>query len=187
MTEDLQFIYDEFKSANQKSLVHLENELMKIRAGKATPSMLHGVMVDYYGSPTPIQQVANISTVDARTITVQPWEKPMLNEISKGIINSNLGFAPQNNGEILIISIPPLTEDRRKELVKKSKSEGEHAKVGVRNNRKDALDLVKDLKNDGLSEDMSKDAETEIQNLTNVYVKKVDDLLEQKEEEIMTI
>ena len=111
----------------------------------------------------------------------------MLNEISKGIINSNLGFAPQNNGEILIISIPPLTEDRRKELVKKSKSEGEHAKVGVRNNRKDALDLVKDLKNDGLSEDMSKDAETEIQNLTNVYVKKVDDLLEQKEKEIMTI
>ena len=187
MTEDLQFIYDEFKSANQKSLVHLENELMKIRAGKATPSMLHGVMVDYYGSPTPIQQVANISTVDARTITVQPWEKPMLNEISKGIINSNLGFAPQNNGEILIISIPPLTEDRRKELVKKSKSEGEHTKVGVRNNRKDALDLVKDLKNDGLSEDMSKDAETEIQNLTNVYVKKVDDLLEQKEKEIMTI
>jgi ribosome recycling factor len=187
MTEDLQLIYDEFKSANQKSLVHLENELMKIRAGKATPSMLHSVMVDYYGSPTPIQQVANISTVDARTITVQPWEKPMLNEISKGIINSNLGFAPQNNGEVLIISIPPLTEDRRRELVKKSKSEGEHAKVGIRNNRKDALDMVKDLKNDGLSEDMSKDAENEIQNLTNVYVKKVDDLLDQKEKEIMTI
>ncbi|MFO0495728.1 MAG: ribosome recycling factor [Flavobacteriia bacterium] len=187
MTEDLQLIYDEFKSANQKSLVHLENELMKIRAGKATPSMLHGVMVDYYGSPTPIQQVANISTVDARTITVQPWEKPMLNEISKGIINSNLGFAPQNNGEVLIISIPPLTEERRRELVKKSKSEGEHAKVGIRNNRKDALDMVKDLKNDGLSEDMSKDAENEIQNLTNVYVKKVDDLLDQKEKEIMTI
>lgn len=187
MTEDLQLIYDEFKSANQKSLVHLENELMKIRAGKATPSMLHGVMVDYYGSPTPIQQVANISTVDARTITVQPWEKPMLSEISKGIINSNLGFAPQNNGEVLIISIPPLTEDRRRELVKKSKSEGEHAKVGIRNNRKDSLDMVKDLKNDGLSEDMSKDAENEIQNLTNVYVKKVDDLLEQKEKEIMTI
>jgi len=187
MTEDLQLIYDEFKSANQKSLVHLENELMKIRAGKATPSMLHGVMVDYYGSPTPIQQVANISTVDARTITVQPWEKPMLNEISKGIINSNLGFAPQNNGEVLIISIPPLTEDRRRELVKKSKSEGEHAKVGIRNNRKDSLDMVKDLKNDGLSEDMSKDAENEIQNLTNVYVKKVDDLLDQKEKEIMTI
>jgi ribosome recycling factor len=187
MTEDLQLIYDEFKSANQKSLVHLENELMKIRAGKATPSMLHGVMVDYYGSPTPIQQVANISTVDARTITVQPWEKPMLNEISKGIINSNLGFAPQNNGEVLIISIPPLTEDRRRELVKKSKSEGEHAKVGIRNNRKDALDMVKDLKNDGLSEDMSKDAENEIQNLTNVYVKKVDDLLDQKEKEMMTI
>jgi ribosome recycling factor len=161
--------------------------LEKIRAGKATPSMLDSVMVDYYGAMTPINQVANIATTDARTITVQPWEKPMLNEISKGIINSNLGFAPQNNGEVLIISIPPLTEERRRELVKKSKSEGEHAKVGIRNNRKDALDMVKDLKNDGLSEDMSKDAENEIQNLTNVYVKKVDDLLDQKEKEIMTI
>ncbi len=112
-------IYEEFKSANSKSLNHLDNELTKIRAGKATPSMLNGVMVDYYGSPTPLQQVANVGTVDARTITVQPWEKTMLNEISKGIINSNLGFAPQNNGEILIISVPPLTEERRRELVKK--------------------------------------------------------------------
>lgn len=187
MTEDLQMIYDEFKSANNKSLSHLDNELTKIRAGKATPSMLNGVMVDYYGSPTPIQQVANVGTVDARTITVQPWEKSMLNEIAKGIINSNLGFAPQNNGEVLIISVPPLTEERRRELVKKAKAEGEHAKVGIRNNRKDALDMVKDLKNDGLSEDMVKDAETEIQNITNGFVKKVDDLLEVKEKEIMTI
>ncbi|MCE2712537.1 MAG: ribosome recycling factor [Cryomorphaceae bacterium] len=187
MTEELEMIYDEFRSANQKSLNHLENELVKIRAGKATPSMLNGVMVDYYGSPTPIQQVANITTMDARTITVQPWEKSMLNEIAKGIINGNLGFAPQNNGEVLIISVPPLTEERRRELAKKAKSEGEHAKVGIRNNRKESLDLLKDLKNEGLSEDMFKDAENEIQNLTNSYVKKVDDLLESKEKEIMTI
>jgi ribosome recycling factor len=187
MTEELQMIYDEFKSANAKSLTHLENELLKIRAGKATPSMLNGVMVDYYGSPTPLQQVANVGTVDARTITVQPWEKAMLNEIAKGIINSNLGFAPQNNGEILIISVPPLTEDRRRDLVKKSKTEGEHAKVGIRNNRKDSLDMVKDLKNEGLSEDMVKDAENEIQNITNSFSKKVDELLEIKEKEIMTI
>jgi ribosome recycling factor len=144
-------------------------------------------MVDYYGSPTPIQQVANVGTSDARTITVQPWERTMLNEIAKGIINSNLGFAPQNNGEMLIISVPPLTEERRKELVKKAKAEAEHAKVAVRNNRKDALDMVKDLKTDGLSEDLVKDAETEIQNITNSYIKKVDEVVDQKEKEIMTI
>lgn len=187
MTEELQLIYDDFKSSNSKSLHHLENELTKLRAGKATPSMLSGVMVDYYGSPTPIQQVANISTIDARTINVQPWEKNMLSEIAKGIINANLGFAPQNNGEILIISVPPLTEDRRRELVKKAKAEGEHAKVGIRNNRKDAMDLIKDLKNEGLSEDMAKDAENEIQSITNGFVKKIDDLLDVKEKEIMTI
>lgn len=187
MIEDLQMIYDEFKGSNQKSLSHLESELLKVRAGKATPAMLNGVMVDYYGSPTPIQQVANVNTSDARTITVQPWERTMLNEIAKGIINSNLGFAPQNNGEILIISVPPLTEERRRDLVKKAKSEGEHAKVAVRNNRKDALDMVKDLKSDGLSEDLVKDAETEIQTITNGFIKKVDEIVDQKEKEIMTI
>lgn len=187
MTEELQMIYDEFKNSNNRSISHLEAELTKIRAGKATPSMLSSVMVDYYGSPTPIQQVANITTMDARTITVQPWEKAMLNEIAKGIINSNLGFAPQNNGEVLIISVPPLTEERRRDLVKRAKAEAEHAKVGVRNNRKDALDMVKDLKTEGLSEDMSKDAETEIQNITNSFVKKVDELVELKEKDIMTI
>lgn len=187
MTEELQMVYDEFKASNKKSMNHLENELSKIRAGKANPAMLNGVMVDYYGSPTPIQQVANITTMDARTINVQPWEKSMLNEIAKGIINSNLGFAPQNNGEILIISIPPLTEERRKDLAKKSKAEGEHAKVGIRNNRKDAIDMVKDLKNDGLSEDLIKDAENQIQNITNDYVKMVDELVVAKEKEIMTI
>lgn len=187
MVEDVQLIYDEFKASNQKSMAHLENELTKIRAGKATPSMLNGVMVDYYGSPTAIQQVANISTMDARTITVQPWEKNMLNEIAKGIINSNLGFAPQNNGEVLIISVPPLTEERRRELAKKAKAEGEHAKVGIRNNRKDSLDMLKDLKNDGLSEDLFKDAEEQIQQITNGFSKKVDELIDLKEKEIMTI
>jgi ribosome recycling factor len=187
MVEDVQLIYDEFKASNQKSMAHLENELTKIRAGKATPSMLNGVMVDYYGSPTAIQQVANISTMDARTITVQPWEKNMLNEIAKGIINSNFGFAPQNNGEVLIISVPPLTEERRRELAKKAKAEGEHAKVGIRNNRKDSLDMLKDLKNDGLSEDLFKDAEEEIQQITNGFSKKVDELIDLKEKEIMTI
>ncbi len=187
MTEEVQLIFDEFKSQNKKSIVHLENEFSKIRAGKATPAMLNGVMVDYYGSPTAIQQVANITTMDARTITVQPWEKQMLNEIAKGIINANLGFAPQNNGEVLIISVPPLTEERRKDLVKKAKAECEHAKVGIRNNRKDALDMLKDLKNEGLSEDMFKDAESEIQGITNSGVKRIDDLLEVKEKEIMTI
>jgi ribosome recycling factor len=149
--------------------------------------MLQGVMVDYYGSPTPLQQVANVTTMDARTLTVQAWEKNMLNEIAKGIMNANLGLNPQNNGEVLIIQIPALTEERRKDLVKKAKAEGEHAKVGVRNHRKDALDMVKSLKNDGLSEDMAKDAEGEIQKITDAFIKKVDDLVDAKEKDIMTI
>lgn len=187
MTEELDMIFDEFKSANGKTLVHLENELTKIRAGKASPAMLNGVMIEYYGSMTPIQQVANINTTDARTILVQPWEKNMLNDIAKGIINSNLGLNPQNNGEQLIISVPPLTEERRRDLVKKAKAEAEHAKVGVRNNRKDSIDMIKDLKNDGLSEDMAKTAEEEVQKITNGAIKKVDDLVELKEKDIMTV
>ena len=187
MTEELDLIYSEIKSSNEKSLEHLEVELQKVRAGKATPSMLYGVMVDYYGSPTPLQQVANVGTMDARTLTVQPWEKAMLGEIAKGILNANLGLNPQNNGEMLIISVPILTEERRKDLVKKAKAEAENAKVGIRNHRKDALDMVKDLKNEGLSEDMMKDAENEIQNITNLYVGKIDALLEAKEKDIMTL
>jgi ribosome recycling factor len=180
-------IYDEFKESNQKTLNHLENELTKIRAGKASPAMLGGVMVEYYGSMTPLQQVANVNTTDARTIIVQPWEKQMLNDIARGIINSNLGLNPQNNGEQLIISVPPLTEERRRDLVKKAKAEAEQAKVGIRNNRKDALDMIKDLKNDGLSEDAVKVAEEEVQKITNSYIKKVDDLIELKEKDIMTV
>jgi ribosome recycling factor len=180
-------IYDEFKEANQKSLNHLENELLKIRAGKASPAMLNSVMVEYYGSMTPLQQVANVNTMDARTIIVQPWEKPLINDIAKGIINANLGLNPQSNGEQLIIAVPPLTEERRRDLVKRAKTEAENAKIGVRNNRKDALDMIKDLKSEGLSEDMSKDAEEEVQKITNSYIKKVDELLELKEKDIMTI
>ncbi len=187
MIEELSMIYDEFKEANQKSLNHLENELLKIRAGKASPAMLNSVMVEYYGSMTPLQQVANVNTIDARTIVVQPWEKPLINDIAKGIINANLGLNPQSNGEQLIIAVPPLTEERRRDLVKRAKTEAENAKIGIRNNRKDALDMIKDLKSEGLSEDMSKDAEEEVQKITNSYIKKVDDLLELKEKDIMTI
>jgi ribosome recycling factor len=187
MTEELTMIYDEFKEANQKSLIHLDNELVKIRAGKASPAMLNSVMVEYYGSMTPLQQVANVNTTDARTIIVQPWEKPLLNDIAKGIINANLGLNPQNNGEQLIITVPPLTEERRRELVKRAKMEAENAKIGIRNNRKDSLDMIKDLKNEGLSEDLIKVGEEEVQKITNNYIKKVDELLEQKEKDIMTV
>jgi len=187
MTEELNLVYDEFKSSNDKSIDHLKSELLKIRAGKASPAMLQGVMVDYYGSPTPLQQVANVNTMDARTITVQPWEKSLLDEIMRGIINANLGFAPQSNGESLIISVPPLTEERRRDLVKRAKAEGENAKVAIRNNRKDAMDMIKSLKDDGLPEDMQKDGENEVQNITNYFSNKVDDLIKEKEKDIMTI
>ncbi|MEY3585892.1 MAG: hypothetical protein RLZZ243_956 [Bacteroidota bacterium] len=187
MTEELTMIYDDFKVSNSKTISHFETELIKIRAGKASPAMLGGVMVDYYGSMTPLQQVANVNTSDARTILVQPWEKAMLNEIARGIINSNLGLNPQNNGEQLIITVPPLTEERRRELVKRAKVEAENAKVGVRNNRKDAIDMVKELKTDGLSEDLAKGAEDEVQKITNGAIKNIDELVEVKEKDIMTV
>ena len=187
MTEELDMIFDDFKSSNEKTLVHLETELSKVRAGKASPGMLNGVMVEYYGSMTPLQQVANVNTMDARTIVVQPWEKPLLNDIAKGILNANLGLNPQSNGEQLIISVPPLTEERRRDLVKRAKSECENAKVGVRNHRKDAMNMIKDLKNDGLSEDLAKGAEEEVQQITNAFIKRIDDVLEIKEKDIMTV
>ena len=180
-------IFDELKDSNNQTLKHLEIELSKIRAGKASPAMLQSVMVDYYGNSTALSQVANVNTLDSRTISIQPWEKSMLDEIMKGIINSNLGFAPQNNGEMLLISVPPLTEERRRDLVKRAKAEAEHAKVAVRNHRKDALDMVKELKNEGLSEDLMKDAENEIQNITNSFSTSIDGVLEVKEKEVMTI
>jgi ribosome recycling factor len=187
MTEDVQMVMDEFKNANEKSIAHLKSELEKIRAGKATPSMLDSVTVDYYGAATPLAQVANISTMDARTITVQPWERNLLDEVARGIINSNLGFSPQNNGEMILINVPALTEERRRDLVKKAKAEGEHAKVAIRNNRKDAMDMMKDLKNDGLAEDIVKVGEAKIQDVTNSYVASIDSLIEIKEVDIMKV
>jgi ribosome recycling factor len=187
MTEELQMIYEEFKISCKKTLEHLDLELQKIRASKATPSMLQSVMVDYYGTPTSLSKIANIGTLDARTLTIQAWEKNLLNDISKAIINANLGFAPQNNGEMIIINVPALTEERRKDLVKKCKAEGENAKVVIRNHRKDAIDMIKELKSEGLSEDLTKDGENEIQNITNTNIRRIDEYVEIKEKDIMTI
>ena len=187
MNEEVQMALDEAKDGMENSISHLNKELVKIRAGRATPSMLDSVMIDYYGSPTALSQVANVNTLDARTLTIQPWEKSMLDEISKGIVNANLGLAPQNNGEMIIISVPMLTEERRKELVKKAKAEGEDAKIGIRQKRKDANDFVKGLKGEGMSEDQIKNAEDNIQKLTDDYIKKVDQVVEAKEADIMKV
>lgn len=187
MEEEIQLLLDEAKSSNDKSINHLISELEKVRAGKATPSMLDSVHVEYYGAMTPLHQLANINTMDARTITVQPWERGILDAIATGIINSNLGLNPQNNGEMIILNVPALTEERRRDLVKKVKAEAEHAKVGIRNNRKEAMDYLKKLKNDGLPEDRMKDLETKIQTLTDAAVKRCDDLAAKKETDIMTI
>ena len=184
MNEEIDFIIDSSKEDMHKAVNHLRQELSNIRAGKASPIMLKGVMVDYYGSQTPLSQVANINTPDAQTISVQPWEKNMIPEIEKGIMYANLGFNPMNNGESVIITVPPLTEERRKELVKVAKAEAEHGKVSIRNIRKDANNEIKKLE---VSEDLKKISEEEIQNLTNEHVKQIDELLKIKEAEIMKI
>lgn len=187
MTEEVQFELDSAKESMVKSMVRLESELLKIRAGKANPSMLSSVKVDYYGSLTPLSQVANVSTPDAKTLSVQPWEKSLIDVISKAIIDSNLGLNPQNNGDIIMISIPVLTEERRRDLCKQAKAVGEDAKVGIRSARKAANDGVKVLKDDGLSEDIIKAAETQIQDLTNSYSVKIDSVIADKEKDIMTV
>ncbi|MCL9806467.1 ribosome recycling factor [Flavobacterium amniphilum] len=187
MTEEINFILDSTKESMDGSVAHLEKEFLNIRAGKATPQMLGGVFVDYYGSQTPLSQVANINTPDARTITVTPWEKNMLQPIEKAIMIANIGFNPMNNGENIIISVPPLTEERRKELVKQAKSEAEDAKIGIRNARKDANTDIKKLEKDGTSEDICKTAEDNVQKLTDTYIKKIDDHLVIKEAEIMKV
>lgn len=187
MTEEVQMALDEARESMSKSIDHLETELTKIRAGKAHPSMLQGVQVDYYGSMTPLNQVANVSTSDARTILVQPWEKAMLDPISTAIINANLGLNPQNNGEMIIISVPVLTEERRRDLTKRVRAEGEHAKVSVRNARKDANDLIKMAEKDGLSEDMAKTAESKVQDITDEFSKKIDTIVDAKEKDVMTV
>ena len=170
-----------------KAINHLESELVKIRAGKATPGLLDGIVVDYYGNPTPISQVGNISVADARTLNIQPWEKNMLQPIERAIIAANIGITPQNDGNMIRLFMPPLTEERRKELVKRAQNEGEHSKVAIRNIRRDAMEGVKKLQKNGLSEDVCKDAETNIQELTDKYILLVDKHLAAKEKEIMTV
>tara|TARA_B110000003_G_scaffold265225_1_gene290863 strand:- start:36401 stop:36955 length:555 start_codon:yes stop_codon:yes gene_type:complete len=184
MNEEIEFIIDSAKEQMQGAIDFLSKELRSIRAGKASPSMLSNIMVDYYGSQTPLGQVANINTPDARTISIQPWEKQMLAEIEKAIMKANIGFNPMNNGENIIINVPPLTEERRRDLAKQAKAEAEHAKVGVRNARKEANNDMKKL---DISDDMKKNIESDIQQLTDSFVKKTDELFNLKEKEIMTV
>ncbi|MCK0132410.1 ribosome recycling factor [Flavobacteriaceae bacterium F08102] len=184
MNEEVQFILDNAKEQMDSAIAHLKKELVNIRAGKASPIMLRSVTVNYYGSQTPLSQVANVNTPDARTITVQPWEKNMLQEIEKGIQAANLGFNPMNNGENIIINVPALTEERRKELAKQAKAEVENDKISVRNARKDANNELKKL---AISEDLTKTVEAEIQEMTDKYIELIDQLYIEKEKEIMTV
>lgn len=183
----IQEILDDASSTMSKSINHLESDLVKIRAGKANASMLDGIMVDYYGNPTPLNQVANISILDARTISIQPWEKNMLQAIEKGIMAANIGITPQNDGTNIRLFLPPLTEERRKEMVKKCNGEGENAKISIRNIRRDAIEQIKKLQKDGLSEDECKDAEKEVQDATDKFIALVDKHLAAKEKEIMSV
>jgi ribosome recycling factor len=169
------------------SIVHLEKEFLNIRAGKASPQMLGSVFVDYYGSQTPLSQVSNVSVPDARTISIQPYEKSMLQPIEKAIMLANLGFNPMNNGDMIIISVPALTEERRRDLVKQAKGEAEDAKISIRNARKDANTDIKKLEKEGTSEDICKSAEDDIQKLTDAFIRKVDETLSIKEAEIMKV
>lgn len=187
MNEELDMVIEMAQEQMKKSVEHLDRELGHIRAGKASPKMLDSVMIDYYGSMTPLNQVASVTTPDAKTIAIQPWEKQMIAPIEKAIINSNLGFNPDNNGEIIRIFIPALTEERRKSLIKDVNKEGEAAKVGVRSARKEANDQLKKMLKDGLSEDMEKDAVETVQKLTDKFNKNVDEIVSSKNDEIMTI
>jgi ribosome recycling factor len=184
MDDELDFIIDSTKEAMDQAILHLEKQLLNIRAGKATPAMLGSVRVDYYGSQTPLNQVANVNTPDARTLTIQPFEKNMITAIEKGIMQANLGFNPMNNGDSVIINVPPLTEERRRELAKQAKAEAEDAKIGVRNDRKNANQDIKKL---DISEDLQKMGEAEIQKLTDTYIEKIEKVLAVKEKEIMTV
>jgi ribosome recycling factor len=187
MAEDIPTIITTAEDHMQKAIAHLEAELTKIRAGKANPQMLDGIVVDYYGSPMPINQVANISAMDARTLSIQPWEKNMLQPIEKSIIAANIGINPQNDGSYIRLYLPPLTEERRKELVKKCQAEGEHSRVAIRNIRRDGIEHIKKLQKNGLSEDAAKDAEAEVQQVTDKYISIVEKHLTLKEKEIMAV
>jgi ribosome recycling factor len=187
MAEDTASVISVASEHMQKAIHHLETELTKIRAGKANPQMLDGLVVDYYGSPMPINQVANISVMDARTLTIQPWEKNMLQPIERSIIAANIGVTPQNDGAIIRLFLPPLTEERRRELVKKCQAEGEHSKIAIRNIRRDAIEHIKRIQKNGLSEDAAKDAEAEVQQVTDKYTQIVEKHLAAKEKEIMSV
>jgi ribosome recycling factor len=187
MLEDLSLTLELADDSMKKAISHLESELVKIRAGKANPQMLEGITVDYYGTPTPLNQISNVSVLDARTLTIQPWEKNMLQPIERAIIASNMGINPQNDGVIIRLFLPPLTEERRRELVKRCLGEGENAKIAVRNIRRDAIESIKKLQKNGLSEDAAKDAEAEAQEITNKYIALVDKHLAYKEKEIMAV
>jgi len=187
MAEDIPHIISTADDHMKKAINHLEAELTKIRAGKANPQILDGIVVDYYGSPMPINQVGNVSVMDARTLSIQPWEKNMLQPIERAIIAANIGINPQNDGTSIRLFLPPLTEERRKELVKRCQNEGEHTRVAVRNIRRDAIEHVKKLQKNGLSEDTAKDAEDNIQELTKKFIAAVDKHLASKEKEIMSV
>ena len=187
MNEEVQMVYEMAKEHMEKALEHLDNELNRIRAGKANVHILDGVMVDYYGTPTPLNQVSNISTPDAKTIMIQPWEKTMIDPIEKALMVSNVGITPGNNGEVIRLVVPQLTEERRRDLVKQVKNEGENARVSVRNARREANDEYKSMQKDGLSEDETKTAEDNIQKLTDEFTEKVEKVVEAKDNDIMTI
>ena len=187
MSEELDFIVEEADDSMKAAIAHLETELIKIRAGKANPQMLDGLVVDYYGSATVINQVSNISVLDARTLTIQPWEKNMLQPIERAIIGANLGVTPQNDGNIIRLFMPPLTEERRREFVKKANGEGEHSRVAIRSIRREAIEQIKKLQKEGLSEDLTKDAEQEIQEKTDQYIAVIEKHLGIKEKEIMAV
>ena len=187
MAEDITLIIGAADEQMIKAISHLEAELIKIRAGKANPQMLDGIVIDYYGSPMPINQVANVSAMDARTLSIQPWEKNMLQPIERAIIAANIGINPQNDGSFIRLFLPPLTEERRKELVKKCHVEGEHSKVAIRSIRREAIENIKKLEKNGLSEDAAKDAEAEVQQITDKFTSVVEKHLAAKEKEIMSI
>ncbi len=187
MDELVKMVLDETKSKMEKSISHLEIQLMKIRAGKASSSIVDGIMVDYYGTMTPITQVANIGTPDVKTVAIQPWDRSMIDPIEKAIMAANIGITPEDNGEVIRLNVPPLTEDRRRDLVRQVKAEGEDTKIGIRNARREGKEELKSLQKDGLPEDEEKNGEAEIQKLTDSYIEKVDKDVDAKEKDIMTV
>lgn len=187
MIEEIEILMEDAQERMEKSLVHLDSELGKVRTGKANTKMLESIRVDNYGMSSPINQIASVNTPDPRTIVITPWDKKMIPIIEKAIMAANIGLNPDNNGDIIRLNVPPLTEDRRKDLVKQSKKEGEDAKISIRNARRDVIEELKKMKKDGLSEDLEKDAEEKVQKLTDKSIRRVDEIMEKKEKDILTI